>query len=188
MNRRLKLRMRLRSSATAELGVDVAAALAAVATVPISFTAGRATTSSGLSIGRPAWQAALPRRATTRGRHVRPTNSAQTRTRRCRSFRGAIASTCTRSMENLARRPWIVTKYPPSTFVGGSIGPAIEAWSRLQPHYFSHPMPRQSHPVTSGRRYPSFWIDHGVACRHIGAAFGRAIGTPPSSTIGYPMA
>ena len=49
----------------------------------------------------------------------------------------------------------------------------------FNPTYFSHPMAADnltlSHPDAGIR---GFWIDHGIACRHIAAAFGRALGTP----------
>jgi L-rhamnose isomerase len=49
----------------------------------------------------------------------------------------------------------------------------------FNPTYFSHPMAADnltlSHPDAGVRR---FWIDHGIASRHIGAAFGRALDTP----------
>lgn len=49
----------------------------------------------------------------------------------------------------------------------------------LAPAFYSHPNLKDglslSHPDAGIRR---FWIDHGRACREIGAAFGRALGTP----------
>jgi L-rhamnose isomerase len=49
----------------------------------------------------------------------------------------------------------------------------------FNPTYFSHPKAADgftlSHPDTGVRR---FWVEHGIACRAIGAAIGKAIGTP----------
>jgi L-rhamnose isomerase len=49
----------------------------------------------------------------------------------------------------------------------------------FNPTYFSHPLAAEgltlTHPDPSVRR---FWIDHGIACRRIGAAMGKALGTP----------
>ena len=53
--------------------------------------------------------------------------------------------------------------------------------------YFSHPKAADnltlSHPDPGIRR---FWIDHGVACRRIGEAFGRALGTPCVTNLWIP--
>ena len=49
----------------------------------------------------------------------------------------------------------------------------------LAPAFYSHVNLKDglslSHPDAGIRR---FWIDHGIACRRIGAAFGRKLGTP----------
>ena len=49
----------------------------------------------------------------------------------------------------------------------------------FNPTYFSHPMAADnltlSHPDSGVRR---FWVEHGIASRQIGAAFGHALGTP----------
>jgi L-rhamnose isomerase len=57
----------------------------------------------------------------------------------------------------------------------------------FNPTYFSHPKAADnftlSHPDPAIRR---FWIDHGVACRRIGAAMGRALGTPCITNLWIP--
>ncbi|OQA87094.1 MAG: L-rhamnose isomerase [Lentisphaerae bacterium ADurb.Bin242] len=49
----------------------------------------------------------------------------------------------------------------------------------IAPAFYSHPKLDHglslSHPDRAVRK---FWIDHGIACRKIGAAFGKALGTP----------
>jgi L-rhamnose isomerase len=49
----------------------------------------------------------------------------------------------------------------------------------FNPTYFAHPMAADgftlSHPDKAIRL---FWVDHGIACRKIGVAMGRALGTP----------
>lgn len=53
--------------------------------------------------------------------------------------------------------------------------------------YFSHPMVRGgctlTHPDESVRK---FWIEHGIRCREIGAAFGKALGTPCLTNLWIP--
>ena len=57
----------------------------------------------------------------------------------------------------------------------------------LQPHFFAHPLAQSgytlAHVDTGIRR---FWIDHGIACRRIGAAFGKALGTPCVTNVWIP--
>jgi len=49
----------------------------------------------------------------------------------------------------------------------------------FNPTYFAHPKASSgftlAHPDQDVRR---FWIEHGIACRRVGAAFGRELGTP----------
>ena len=49
----------------------------------------------------------------------------------------------------------------------------------FNPTFFSHPLAADnftlSHPDNSIRK---FWVRHGIACREIGAAFGKALGRP----------
>jgi L-rhamnose isomerase len=53
--------------------------------------------------------------------------------------------------------------------------------------YFSHPKAADnftlSHPDKAIR---AFWIDHGIACRKIGAAMGKALGTPCVTNLWIP--
>ncbi len=57
----------------------------------------------------------------------------------------------------------------------------------FNPTYFAHPLAKSgytlAHPDLSIRR---FWIDHGIACRRIGAAFGKALGTPCVNNVWIP--
>ena len=57
----------------------------------------------------------------------------------------------------------------------------------FNPSYFSHPLAASGFTLASydpGVR--KFWIEHGIACRRIGAAFGRALGTPCVTNIWIP--
>jgi L-rhamnose isomerase len=68
------------------------------------------------------------------------------------------------------------------------------AWAKTKrlgmdfnPTFFSHPKAADgftlSHPSKTIRQY---WIDHGIACRKIGAAIGRALSTPCVTNIWIP--
>ena len=57
----------------------------------------------------------------------------------------------------------------------------------IAPAFYSHPKLDHgfslSHPDAGIRK---FWIDHAVACRHIGAEFGRILGTPAVCNVWVP--
>ncbi len=57
----------------------------------------------------------------------------------------------------------------------------------FNPTFFSHPLAADG--FTLSHRDPSvrkFWIEHAIACRHIGAAMGRAIGKPAVTNLWIP--
>jgi L-rhamnose isomerase len=57
----------------------------------------------------------------------------------------------------------------------------------FNPSFFSHPLVRDgltlSHPDKSIRQ---FWVEHGIACRKIGAEMGRQLGTPTVTNVWIP--
>jgi L-rhamnose isomerase len=57
----------------------------------------------------------------------------------------------------------------------------------FNPTFFSHPKAADgftlAHPAAHIRR---FWIEHGIRCREIGAAMGKAIGTPSVTNVWIP--
>jgi L-rhamnose isomerase len=57
----------------------------------------------------------------------------------------------------------------------------------FNPTFFAHPRAADgltlTHPDPATRR---FWIDHGIACRRIGAAFGQALGGPCITNVWIP--
>lgn len=57
----------------------------------------------------------------------------------------------------------------------------------FNPTYFSHPLAADgftlSHRDAAVR---NFWIEHGIACRRIGAAMGKALGTPTVTNVWIP--
>ena len=57
----------------------------------------------------------------------------------------------------------------------------------FNPTYFSHPLAASG--FTLAHRDPAirgFWIEHGIACRKIGAAIGRALGKPCVTNVWIP--
>jgi L-rhamnose isomerase len=57
----------------------------------------------------------------------------------------------------------------------------------FNPTFFSHPLAADGFTLAhrdAGIR--QFWIRHGIACRNIGAAFGRALGTPCITNVWIP--
>jgi len=57
----------------------------------------------------------------------------------------------------------------------------------FNPTYFSHPKASDgftlSHPDKGIR---AFWVEHGIACRKVGAAMGKAMGTPTVTNVWIP--
>jgi len=57
----------------------------------------------------------------------------------------------------------------------------------FNPTFFAHP--RAADGFTLAHRDPgirAFWIEHGIVCRRIGAAFGKALGTPCVTNVWIP--
>jgi L-rhamnose isomerase len=68
------------------------------------------------------------------------------------------------------------------------------AWARttgigldFNPTYFSHPKVAAGLTLTSpDKAVRKFWIEHGIRCREIGAAMGKALGTPCVTNLWIP--
>ncbi|MCX7049378.1 MAG: L-rhamnose isomerase [Candidatus Sumerlaeota bacterium] len=57
----------------------------------------------------------------------------------------------------------------------------------FNPSYFSHPLAADGFTLSHANKgIRKFWIEHGQACRKIGAAFGRALGTPCVTNVWIP--
>ena len=57
----------------------------------------------------------------------------------------------------------------------------------FNPTFFSHPLANDGFTLTSrDSKVRQFWIDHGIACRKIGAAMGRELGTPTVTNVWIP--
>jgi L-rhamnose isomerase len=53
--------------------------------------------------------------------------------------------------------------------------------------FFSHPLAKSGFTLASPDRHVrQFWIEHGIACRRIGAALGRRLGTPCVTNVWIP--
>ena len=75
-----------------------------------------------------------------------------------------------------------------STSQAGSTGPRRSGIGLdFNPTFFAHPKAADgftlSHPDDGIRQ---FWIEHGIACRKIGAAIGKALGTPCVTNVWIP--
>lgn len=57
----------------------------------------------------------------------------------------------------------------------------------FNPSFFSHPKANDGFTLSSADEgLRNFWIEHGIACRKIGEAFGKALGTPCITNIWIP--
>ena len=57
----------------------------------------------------------------------------------------------------------------------------------FNPSYFSHPLANDGATLTHrDAKARQFWIDHGIACRRIGAEMGRQLGSPTVTNVWIP--
>ena len=57
----------------------------------------------------------------------------------------------------------------------------------FNPTYFAHPLAADGYTLAhADAGIARFWIDHGIACRRIGAAIGKALGTPCVTNVWIP--
>ena len=57
----------------------------------------------------------------------------------------------------------------------------------FNPTFFSHPKSASGFTLAHrDRAIRKFWIEHGIACRHIGAAIGKALGQPCVTNLWIP--
>jgi len=57
----------------------------------------------------------------------------------------------------------------------------------FNPTYFSHPKAADGFTLTSANEsIRKFWVDHGIACRKIGEAMGKKLGTPCVTNVWIP--
>jgi L-rhamnose isomerase len=56
----------------------------------------------------------------------------------------------------------------------------------FNPTFFAHPLAAEATLTHADPGIRRFWIDHAIACRRIGAAFGRALGTPCITNVWIP--
>lgn len=57
----------------------------------------------------------------------------------------------------------------------------------FNPSFFSHPLADEGATLTHlDPKVRQFWIDHGIACRRIGAEMGRQLGTPTVTNVWIP--
>jgi len=57
----------------------------------------------------------------------------------------------------------------------------------FNPTYFAHPLAADGYTLAhADKAIREFWIEHGIACRRIGAAFGKALGSPCVTNVWIP--
>ena len=57
----------------------------------------------------------------------------------------------------------------------------------FNPSYFGHPKAADGLTLSSAdSAVRQFWVDHGIACRRIGASFGKALGSPTVTNVWVP--
>ena len=78
--------------------------------------------------------------------------------------------------------------FEPEHFSAGSTGrnPGTSAWTSTRPISLILWRPTAIPWPTPIQRIRRFWIDHGIACRRIGAAIGKALGSPCVTNVWIP--
>ena len=190
MTSNLDAAYRLAAARYSELGVDTEVALAQIAKIPdvAPLLAGRRRRRLR---ARPAARsaAASPRPAIIRARPGRPTNSARTPTRRCRSSRDAIDSTCTHVRRVRRASAWIAMRSGRNISPRGSTGRRrCGIGLDFNPTFFSHPQAADNFTLVASRpgRRASSGSRTGSACRRIGAAMGEALGNTCVTNLWIP--
>ncbi|HJN89003.1 MAG TPA: L-rhamnose isomerase, partial [Verrucomicrobiota bacterium] len=172
----------------AALGVDTEAALAKLATIPVSihcwqgddvggFEPSGESLGGGLAVtGNYPGKARTPdelRSDTTKALSLIPGNHRF-------NLHASYAETGGKTVERTALEP---------KHFQGWIDWAKEQQLGLDfnPTFFSHPNADDGFTLAhSDKSIREFWIEHGIVCRHIGAAMGRALGSPCVTNIWVP--
>ena len=172
----------------AELGVDTDAALHALSRIPISMhcwqgdDVGGFEHAGGLSGGGILATGNYPGRARTRRRTPRRRRDGlsphprQTPLQPARHLPG-------RRRPGGRSQPDRAGPFSGLDRLGRKLGIGMD----FNPTFFSHPLAAGG--FTLAHRDPAvrgFWVEHGIACRKIGEAIGRALGTPCVTNVWIP--
>ena len=161
------------------LGVDVARALDRLAKIPISLHCWQGDDVGGFEKLAKRLAADWRSRAIIRARPARPTSCAPIWTRRWRSSPAPTGSTSTPAMPRRAARGRARRDRARALPAMDRLGQGKGYGDGLQPYLLRAPQGVDGHDAgPSRRRDPAFWIDHGIACRKIGAAIGQRSGLP----------
>ncbi len=172
----------------AAVGVDVAAAMKALAAVPISIQCWQGDDVGGFEAGGGELDGGL---AATGNYPGKPLNADELRGdldialslipgKHRLSLHAIYAETGGQRVE---RNNLTATHFSRWIDWATSAGMGLD----FNPTFFSHPMAADgftlSHPDAAVRQ---FWVEHGIACRHIGAAMGKALGSPCVTNVWIP--
>jgi len=164
----------------AELGVDVAAALAAVAAVPISLHCWQGDDVVGFEQRKTSLAGGLAATGNYPGKARTADELREDADKALSLIPGRHRFNLHAFYGEFGQKAVDRDEITPEHFRGW-VDWACDRGIGLDfnPTYFSHPMAADnltlSHPDAGIR---GFWIDHGIACRHIAGAFGLALGTP----------
>src|SRR5262249_9357371 len=119
---------------------------------------------------------------------ARLTNCGPTSSRRFVWSRVSTASISMPLTLTMAAATWSVTKSSRVISRAGSTGPRRTAWVWISIPRIS-PTPRPptvSHWLTADKGIRNLRIEHGIACRKIGAEIGKQLGTPAVTNVWIP--
>jgi L-rhamnose isomerase len=172
----------------ARLDVDVDQALVTLAGIPISMQCWQGDDVGGFEVGGGELDGGL---ATTGNYPGKPRNADELRsdidmamslipgTHRL-SLHAIYAETNGQTVERNALAPEHFARWIDWARAGG-VG------LDFNPTFFSHPKASDGFTLAhQDKGIRMFWIEHGIACRHIGAAMGQALGSPCVTNVWIP--
>jgi L-rhamnose isomerase len=170
----------------AAIGVDTDKAMSALAKIPISLHCWQGDDVGGFEKAGAELGGGIAVTGNYPGKARTPTNCAPTSTRPSPHPRQTPPQPARLYAETGGRKKVDRDALEPAHFQAGSTGPKNGHGLDFNPTCFSHPKPPTASPSPPTKAIRDFWIEHGHRLPPIGAAMGRALGTPCVTNVWIP--